>query len=252
VRVLMLPGAVLPAHLAYAALLKALSPQVRAVTKDLEVYRDDQPPEDYSLEDEVNDVSAVADRLGWERFHLAGYSAGGSVALAFTARHPSRVVSLSLLEPAWAGSWDWSAGHRGLWAQYDALLHLSSAELIAAFMRLQVQPGVALPAAPVGDAPSWMSRRPAGIRALLRSFGSYDLDRAALSRFMSPVYFALGGRSNPDQFAEEAERLRRVFADFTLEVFGDRHHFDPPHRVEPTRLARSLSRTWARGETSAP
>jgi hypothetical protein len=37
-----------------------------------------------------------------------------------------------------------------------------------------------------------------------------------------------------------------VFADFELEVFEDRHHFDPPHRIEPERLARSLERLWGR------
>ena len=44
-----------------------------------------------------------------------------------------------------------------------------------------------------------------------------------------------------------------VFPDFTLEVFEDRHHFDPPLRVEPERLARSLEALWsrARGAGSA-
>ena len=46
---------------------------------------------------------------------------------------------------------------------------------------------------------------------------------------------------------EIATRLARVFPDFQLEVFEDRHHFDPPHRVEPDRLAGSLRAHWARG-----
>jgi hypothetical protein len=91
-----------------------------------------------------------------------------------------------------------------------------------------------------------MARRPAGIRAVLEAFGTYDLDRAALQRFRRPVYFALGGLSNPDQFAEEAERLARVFRDFRLEVFPDRHHFDPPHRVEAAAVAASLRSLWRR------
>jgi len=60
------------------------------------------------------------------------------------------------------------------------------------------------------------------------------------------VYFAVGGRSNPDFFRLMAERLSEVFADFTLETFPDRHHFDPPHRVEPERLADSLLALWGR------
>ncbi len=80
----------------------------------------------------------------------------------------------------------------------------------------------------------------------MRAFRAYDLDREALRRFPAPVYFALGGLSNPDQYAEMADRLAGVFSDFHLEVFPDRHHFDPPHRREPDRLAASLRAHWAR------
>lgn len=45
-----------------------------------------------------------------------------------------------------------------------------------------------------------------------------------------------------------AERLAGLFPDFTLEVFADRHHFDPPHRAEPERLARSPLALWASPE----
>ena len=62
------------------------------------------------------------------------------------------------------------------------------------------------------------------------------------------VYFALGGRSNPDYYAGMAERLAAIFPDFTIETFPERHHFDPPHRVEPERLANSLLALWQRAE----
>jgi hypothetical protein len=62
------------------------------------------------------------------------------------------------------------------------------------------------------------------------------------------VYFALGGRSNPDYFARMAERLARIFPDFEVETFAERHHFDPPHRIEPERLANSLLALWERAE----
>jgi hypothetical protein len=39
-----------------------------------------------------------------------------------------------------------------------------------------------------------------------------------------------------------------VFPDYTLEVFDERHHFDPPHRIEPERLASSLKALWQRAE----
>jgi hypothetical protein len=80
----------------------------------------------------------------------------------------------------------------------------------------------------------------------METFRTYDLDRNALARFDRPVYFAIGGLSNPDQYAAIAARLSAVFPDFQLEVFEERHHFDPPHRIEPDRLAESLRALWSR------
>ena len=116
------------------------------------------------------------------------------------------------------------------------------------FMRLNIKPGVELPPPPFEEPPAWMSTRPGGIQALMETFRTYDLDRSALAHFGRPVYFALGGLSNPDQFAAIATKLDRVFPDFQLEVFAERHHFDPPHRIEPERLADSLRALWSRAD----
>ncbi|HWB57800.1 MAG TPA: hypothetical protein VG479_12755 [Gaiellaceae bacterium] len=64
--------------------------------------------------------------------------------------------------------------------------------------------------------------------------------------FDRPAYYALGALGNPDQYREIADRLGRAFEDFELEVFEDRRHFDPAHRVEPERLARFLKAIWER------
>jgi pimeloyl-ACP methyl ester carboxylesterase len=117
-----------------------------------------------------------------------------------------------------------------------------------AFMRLGVKPDVVLPPPPPGPPPLWMAKRPAGIRAFVETFKSYDLDRARLAAFTKPVLFVLGGLSNPDDYADNAERLARVFPDFRLEVFPERHHFDPPHRIEPDRVAALLREHWQRAE----
>jgi hypothetical protein len=93
-----------------------------------------------------------------------------------------------------------------------------------------------------------MARRPAGVRAFIDAFDSAKLDIGALRAFARPVYFALGGRSNPDYYGRMAERLNQIFPDFTLETFPERHHFDPPHRIEPDRLADSLLALWRRAE----
>jgi hypothetical protein len=93
-----------------------------------------------------------------------------------------------------------------------------------------------------------MSKRPAGIKAFMRTFKNYDLDRQQLASFQRPVFFALGGLSSPVEYGEVANRLSKVFRDFRLEVFEERHHFDPPHRIEPERLAAMLRQHWERAE----
>ena len=52
-QVILLPGAVLPADLAYGALLEALGDEVEVVAKELEVYAGDEPPSNYSLDVEI-------------------------------------------------------------------------------------------------------------------------------------------------------------------------------------------------------
>lgn len=247
-RVILLPGSVLPAQLAYGGLIEALGTDVDAVAKDLELYDGDKPPADWSLDTEVQGVLREADDRGWETFHLVGYSGGGAAALAFTAKHPERLLSLTLLEAAWAGNWDWSPAHRRLWKQYEALKKLPPERFMSAFMRLGVKPDVAIPPPPTDAPPPWMAQRPAGVRAFIGEFNTYDLDRARLAAFDRPVLFVLGGLSNPDDYGEIAERLSTVFPDYRLVIFENRHHFDPPHRIEPDRLATLLHAHWERAE----
>lgn len=247
-RVVLLPGGVVPAEQAYAALLATLGDRVAAVTKDLEVYSGDRPPPDFSLGTEVQGILREADVHGFDRFHLLGYSGGGASSLAFTALHGERLLSLALLEPAWAGN-ERTPPEEELFQRFRALEPLAPDQLMAGFVRLQLAPGVEPPPPPEGPPPEWMATRPAGLRALIDAFDHGDLDLEALRSFDRPVYFALGGRSNPDYFSRMAERLGTIFSDFTVETFPERHHFDPPHRIEPERLSHSLLRLWARAES---
>jgi pimeloyl-ACP methyl ester carboxylesterase len=52
----------------------------------------------YHFDDYVFDVLAVADALGWGRFHLIGHSLGGAVASVLAAACPERVRTLSVIE----------------------------------------------------------------------------------------------------------------------------------------------------------
>ena len=247
-RVVLLPGGVLPAEPAYAALLGVLGDQVAAVTKDLEVYAQEQPPLDFSLATEVDGISREADAQGFDRFHLVGYSGGGASSLAFAAQHGQRLLSLALLEPAWAAGNERTHAEEELMQRFRALEPLPTDQFMAGFTRIQLAPGVEPPPPRDGVPPPWMAKRPAGLRAFIRAFDSGSLNLEALRTFHRPVYLALGGRSNPDYYGRMAERLATIFPDFTVETFPERHHFDPPHRLEPEGLARSLLALWQRAE----
>jgi pimeloyl-ACP methyl ester carboxylesterase len=246
--VILLPGGVMPAGPAYDALLAELGPGVDARPKDLELYAGDAPPSGYSLATEVAGVERVADASGFARFHLVGYSAGGASSLAFAAAHPERLASLALMEPAFAGWQGMAPEERAAMDAFLPLLDMDGAAMMTRFQALQLAPGVQPSAPPPGPAPAWMATRPAGLHAMLRAFFASDLDLESMRSFAAPVLFMLGGRSNPDYYARMADRLAAVLPDFTIERFPDRHHFDPPHRVEPARVALLLRALWARAD----
>lgn len=249
--IILLPGGVLPAGLAYGQLLEALGDDVEAIAKDLEMYTGERPPAGFTLDVEVDGILRTAEHAGFERFHLVGYSGGGASSLAFATRHPDRLISLALMEPAWAGNAGQTPQEQACWQEFDRIRALPDAELMGEFVRVQLRSGVEPPPRPPGPPPPWMSKRPAGLKAFMHAFRNDELDLEALRSFDPPVYFALGGLSNPDYYERMADRLAMIFPDFTVEVYDDRHHFDPPHRAEADRVATALKTLWARAESQA-
>jgi pimeloyl-ACP methyl ester carboxylesterase len=249
---ILVPGIVLPSELAYGDLIAALGDGVAARAKDLEVYAGDEPPEDYELETEIDGVLAAAAAAGFERFHLVGYSGGGAISTAFVGRHPERVLSLALLEPAWIGNEGLTDSEREAWSEFDRIAELPPEEMMARFVRTQLAPGVEPPPPPPGPSPPWMAKRPAGLSAFIGAVRRYELDPADLRSFRPPVYYALGGLSSPGYHGAMAARAQELFDDCTLEVFEERHHFDPPHRIEPERLATRLRELWDRAAGGDP
>jgi pimeloyl-ACP methyl ester carboxylesterase len=247
--VVLLPGIVLPKDLAFGALIDAFSEDVRAHAKDLELYATPEPPHGYGLDTEIDGVLRDADARGVARFHLVGYSAGGAIAAALAARDPERLLSLALLEPAWIGNEDLTEDERRVWTEIERIRDLPPDEKMPRFVRVQLAPGIEPPPPPPGSPPPWMAKRPAGIDAITRAFERHEIDAARLRAFDSPVYFALGELSNPDSFGRMAERAGELFPHFTLERWEGRHHFDPPHRAEPERLASSLAAIWELADT---
>ena len=246
--VILLPGIITPAELAYGTLRAALPDIDQLVLRDLAIYDGDAAPQDFSLDAEIASVLEVAADQGFDRFHLCGYSAGGAVAAALASRYPERLVSLVLLEPAWLGNNDMDDEERRLFAETEQVAKLPPEQALSEFVRLNLAPGVEPPPRPAEPPPPWMAKRPAGIRAVGAAFLSSELDTAALARFPRPVLYVLGALSNQSLYGKRAERSRHLFSDFKLELFEDRHHFDPPHRAEPERLAGILREFWDRAE----
>ncbi len=84
------------------AQLKHLRTNRRAVAFDLRGHGRSPPPKDgdYSIESQAEDVDAVADNLGIDKFVLIGHSFGGTVAIAYAGSHPERVAGLLLADPS--------------------------------------------------------------------------------------------------------------------------------------------------------
>ncbi len=78
--------------------IEALGPGYRTLAYDQRGHgQSDKPSGPYSLEALVGDLQAVADRSGFRRFHLAGFSLGGIVAQGYALAHPERLMSLALI-----------------------------------------------------------------------------------------------------------------------------------------------------------
>src|SRR3990170_241180 len=78
----------------------------RAVALDLRGHGKSEAPRngEYSIEAQAEDVGAVADALGLERFALVGHSMGAGVALGYAGAHPERVTHLLLADPVGDGT----------------------------------------------------------------------------------------------------------------------------------------------------
>jgi pimeloyl-ACP methyl ester carboxylesterase len=248
VPVIFLPGIIMPAALRYAPLLRELGDSVDAVTKELEVYASDTPPEHFTIEDEVEGISRAAGAAGFEHFHLYGHSGGGACAIAYVAAHPERVLSLAVDEPAT----DFSSEERA--EMQEILQHIGGlppSERMREFLQRQLAPGVSLPPPPSGAAPPWMASRPAGVNAFVSAISRYRLDPERLRTFNRPVYYSYGSLSSA-QWQAMRDRLGALFPDFTADLYEGASHLDTSHQREPVRVAAALRRLWRRAaaETS--
>jgi pimeloyl-ACP methyl ester carboxylesterase len=240
--VVFLPGIIAPAARRYEPLLHHLG-DIHALVKDLEVYRDDAPPPGFSIATEIEGVLRVADEAGADRFHLYGHSGGGAVALALALRHGDRVLTLAVDEPASDFTAQGNADYG--WAEFDRALGMPPNESTAEFMRLQIAPGVPVPLPPPGPPPTWMTKRPAGIRAFIEALRAHHITEDEYRAFEKPVYFTWGSLTHP-RWRSMEQRLAKLFPNFSSEMFEGLHHLNTSHTAEPERVAARLTSFWRR------
>jgi pimeloyl-ACP methyl ester carboxylesterase len=89
-------------------------------------------PEGYDAATIADDITALADNLGLDRFHLLGHSAGGMVALRHAWRQEQRLLSLSLM----------SAGPATALGHSDPQLRQQALDLFAEFYGRQTWPQI--------------------------------------------------------------------------------------------------------------
>jgi len=244
-----IPGGVNPAAITYGELLAALGGRVHPLLKDHDLYVGDTPPTHWTLDTEVDAIRRAADQAGLGTFHLVGYSGGGAISLKFVLAHGDRLRSLTLIEPAWIGNSGWTPEEEQYWAAERRNEAAEGGEFMKEFVRLGLKPGVSW-SFPAGAPPSWMVKRPAGLRAFIAAFQSGDLDHTRLREFRRPVYLPYGDQS---AFVEEIKqnRLAGIFPDARVECYDGTHHFAPPQRLQPDRFAKALLDLWARGDAAS-
>lgn len=240
-QVICLPGSVAPAANRYAPLKKAVKDGADLHLKDLELYRRDEPPTDYSIEMELAAVDDLAASLQLDRFHLVGYSGGGMMSLAYAGTRPDRLLSLALFEPARVPGELTSAERHFFDSLNSRLGGLTGADFMSAFIHEQVKPGAQLP--PPAPPNPEMRKRPAGIAALLRVFDSYSFDRDLLRRCGFPVFYAYGSLSHDEQ-ALKAGVLSQLFPDIHVRRFDGVHHFVPPEEIYTPEHTQALVALW--------
>jgi pimeloyl-ACP methyl ester carboxylesterase len=247
-QVICLPGSVAPAASRYAPLKAAVGDRADLHFKDLELYRGDEPPADYSIEMELGAVDALAQSLGLERFHLIGYSGGGMMSIAYAGTRPERLLSLGLFEPARIPGELTPAEQELFDTLNDKLGGLTGAEFMSAFIHLQVKPGAKLPP-PQPPTPE-MRKRPGGIATLLRVFETYRFDRERLRECSFPVYYAYGDLSHEEQ-ALKAGILAQLFPDIHVQRFAGIHHFVPPEEIYTASHVEALVGMWRASDGAA-
>ena len=238
--VLFIPGSIFPAADSYGQLLSILRNDIEFIMKDFEFYQADTPPTSWGLGTEVEAFRRFADSMGFDTFHVVGYSFGGSLALAFASRYMDQLRSITLIEPDWIGNLGMSPEELEYREELRALFRTPPERFLDAFMRLKVRSGVSIPRLDITYA---LEKRAVGVRAFLRSFETAELLYGKLANFSGQVYVVVGNLSHPVEMVK-ARRLNSVFANCSISIYEGCHHWAPPQMSQPGNFATAMRKLW--------
>lgn len=182
-----------------------------------------------SLDDQARWVEESLAELGHPSVHSVGHSFGGATAANHALRHPQRIASLTLLEPAFTLGWPpastffWATvsvlpGPRGWRERALATLGGVSIEEV----RAETPIGTMISVAAETFTNALPTPRP--------------LSDAQLDRLRMPVYVAIGGRASLAGGTKAARRAEQHLFDGTVEVWPEATHSLPMQvgdRLEP-------------------
>lgn len=87
--------------LTWNGLIPGLADRFTCVTYDLRGHGlSPTPPTPYTLDELVDDLEALRNKLGHRKIHIIGHSLGGMIGPAYARAHPDRVLSVGLLSTA--------------------------------------------------------------------------------------------------------------------------------------------------------
>lgn len=85
----------------WAAIIERLAPHFTCISYDLRGHGESPLPDgEFGLEELVDDLEALRDKLDIDKAHVIGHSLGGMIGPAYARRYPERVRTLGLLSTA--------------------------------------------------------------------------------------------------------------------------------------------------------
>ncbi|HKY80014.1 MAG TPA: alpha/beta fold hydrolase [Sphingobium sp.] len=183
-----------------------------------------KPAGPYTAELFGDDLAAVFDAAGWDRAICAGASMGGTVTLAFAARHPQRISGLGLIDTTAC----YGEGAAKAWADRAQKAREEGLASLTAFQETR------------WFSDGFRAANPDLVAECVDIFCANDLDayaetcgmlgaadlRAALPAIVTPAMILVGDEdyATPPAMAEE---MHRLIPGSTLEVIPGARHLTP-------------------------